>query len=391
MDFQFSEAQEKFRQEVREFLEEETPADWTAVEFIAMQELETDEQWAFCVSVRRKMAARGWLSLWWPRRYGGRESSRIDYTILREEVFYRGAVGFDGIGCILLAPVMLVYGTEEQKQEHLSRIARGQVQWCQGFSEPNAGSDLASLTMRAREDGDYFVLDGQKCWTSMSYRADWGFFLVRTDPDAAKHRGLSLFVVDMKTPGITLRPVYNLAGKRHWDEVFFDGVRVPAKNLVGGKNQGWRVATSVLNSERVGIEQHAICRRALDRLLRYVRQNEALAKDPVVRQRLADLATEVEVCRLFCYRTAWMQDRGLEPVHEASVGKAFADDLLVHIANASVDILGLYGQLERGSKWAPLGGAIAATFLTYPPWTVGSGSQEVQKNIIATVGLQLPR
>ena len=391
MDFQFSEEQERFRQEVRDFLDREMPPDWMAVEFNPEQELETEEDWAFCRSLRRKMAEKGWLSLWWPKEYGGQGRSRIDYIILREEIFYRGAVGFDGLACIMLAPVLLAYGTEEQKRKHLAPIARGEVQWCQGFSEPNAGSDLASVTMRAREDGDYFVVDGQKCWTSMGERADWGFFLVRTDPAATKHRGMSFLMVDMKTPGITINPVYSVIGIRHWNEVFFDGVRVPEENLVGGKNQGWYVATSVLNSERVGIEQYAISRRALDRLLQYVRQNESLAENPVIRQKLAALATEVEVCRLFCYHTAWMQDRGLDPVYEASMGKSFADDVMVHIADAGLEILGLYGQLGRGSKWAPLDGTIEATYLTYPPWTIGSGSQEIQKNIIATLGLQLPR
>jgi len=391
MDFQFSEEQERFRQEVQDFLDKEIPPDWMVVEFNPEQELETDEDWVFGLSVRRKMAKKGWLSLWWPREYGGQERSRIDFTILREEIFCRGAVGFDGLAGIMLAPVLLAYGTEEQKRKHLPPIARGEVQWCQGFSEPNAGSDLASVTMRAREDEGYFVVDGQKCWTSMGHRADWGFFLVRTDPNVAKHRGMGFFMVDMKTPGITINPVYSVIGIRHWNEVFFEGVRVPEGNLVGGKNQGWYVATSVLNSERVGIEQYAISRRALDRLLQYVRQNESLAKNPVIRQKLATLATEVEVCRLFCYHTAWMQDKGLDPVYEASMGKSFADDVMVHIADAGLEILGLYGQLGRGSKWAPLDGTIAATYLTYPPWTIGSGSQEIQKNIIATLGLQLPR
>ena len=195
----------------------------------------------------------------------------------------------------------------------------------------------------------------------------------------------------MKTPGITINPVYNLLGLRHWNEVFFDGVRVPKENLVGEKNRGWYVATNVLNSERVGIEQYAICRRALDRLIQYVRQKESLAKNPVIRHKLAALAIEVEVCRLFCYHTAWMQDKGLNPIHEASMGKSFADDVMVHVADAGVQILGLYGQLGRGSKWAPLGGTIEATYLSYPPWTIGSGSQEIQKNIIAIIGLRLPR
>jgi alkylation response protein AidB-like acyl-CoA dehydrogenase len=391
MDFQFSEDQVRFRQEVRDFLGKEMPPDWMAVEFNPEQELETKEDWAFCRSLRRKMAEKGWLSLWWPKEYGGQGRSRIDYIILREEIFYRGAVGFDGLACIMLAPVLLAYGTEEQKRKHLTPIARGEVQWCQGFSEPNAGSDLASVTMRAREDGDYFVVDGQKCWTAMGQYADWGFFLVRTDPNAAKHRGLSFLLVDMKTLGISMNPVYNLLGHPHWNEVFFDGVRVPKENLVGGKNQGWYVATNVLNSERVSIEQYAICRRALDRLLQYVKQKEPLAENPVIRHKLAALATEAEVCRLFCYHTAWMQDKGLNPIHEASMGKSFADDVMVHIADAGLQILGLYGQLGRGSKWAPLAGTIEATYLTYPPWTIGSGSQEIQKNIIAIIGLRLPR
>jgi len=391
MDFQFSEAQERFRQEVQDFLGKEIPPDWMTVEFNSEQELETEEDWTFCLSLRRKMAEKGWLSLWWPREYGGQERSRIDYTILREEIFHRGAVGFDGLACIMVAPVLLAYGTEEQKRKHLTPIARGQVQWCQGFSEPDAGSDLASVAMRAREDGDYFILDGQKSWTSMGHRADWGFFLVRTDPDAAKHRGLSFLLVDMKTPGITVNPVYNLLGYPHWTDVFFDGVRVPGENLIGGKNRGWYVATSVLNSERVGIEQYAICRRALDRLIQYVSRQEPLAKNPVIRHKLAALAVETEVSRLFCYHTAWMQDKGLNPVHEASMGKSFADDVMMHIADAGVQLLGLYGQLGRGSKWAPLGGNIAATYLSYPPWSIGSGSHEIQKNIIATLGLRLPR
>ena len=391
MDFEFSEEQERFRQEVRDFLDTELPPDWMVVEFNPEHELETDEDWAFCLSLRRKMAAKGWLSLWWPKEYGGLGRPRIEFAIFREEIFYRGAVGFDGLACIMLAPALLAYGTEEQRRKYLPPIARGEVQWCQGFSEPDAGSDLASVTMRAVEHGNYFIVDGQKCWTSFGHRADWGFFLVRTDPSVAKHRGLSFFLVDMKTPGITINPVYNLLGHRHWNEVFFDGVQVPKENLVGGKNRGWYVATHILNNERLGIEQYAICRRALDRLTQYVRQNKALANNPIIRHKLAALATEVEICRLFCYHTAWMQDKGLNPIHEASMGKSFSDDVMVHLASAGPEILGPYGQLGRGSKWAPLDGTIEATYLTYPPWTIGSGSQEIQKNIIATLGLRLPR
>jgi len=391
MDFQFSEEQERLRQEIHDFLDRELPPDWVAVEPFAQQELGSDEEWASYCSLRRKMGEKGWHSLWWPKEYGGLERSRVEYAIFREEICYRGAPGFDGFGSLMLAPVLLTYGTEEQKRKYLPPIASGEVQWCQGFSEPDAGSDLASARMRAVEDGDYFILDGQKCWTSMGHRADWGFFLVRTDPDAAKHKGLSFLLVDMKSPGITLNPVYNLLGHRYWNEVFFEGVRVPKGNLMGEKNQGWYVATTVLNNERVGIENCAVCKRAFDRLVQYVRQHEALARDPIVRQKLAALATEVEVSRLFCYRTAWMQDEGLDPVREASVGKVVSNDLLVHVAEAGLQILGLYGQLGEGSKWAPLDGAIGQTYLSYPPWTLAAGSPEIQKNVIATMGLGLPR
>jgi len=391
MDFQFSEEQERFRQEVRDFLDKELPSDWMVAEFVPEADLETEEDWAFCLSLQRKMAEKGWLSLWWPKEYGGLGRSRIEYTILREELVYRGAPGFDVPGAMMLAPVLLAYGTEEQKRNHLLPIARGEVKWCQGFSEPNAGSDLAAITTRAIEDGDYFVIDGQKCWTTMAHRADWGFFLVRTDPSAVKHRGLSFLLVDMKTPGITINPVYSLLGHHHWNEVFFDGVRVPKENLIGEKNKGWYVATTVLNHERLGIEQYAVCKRALDRLIYYVRQKEPLAKNPIIRHMLAALAIEAEICRLFCYQAAWMQDKGLNPICEACMGKSFGNDVMMHIADAGLQILGLYGQLGLGSKWAPFGGTIEATYLSYPPWTIGSGSQEIQKNIIATVGLGLPR
>ncbi len=391
MRFQFSEEQERFRQEVRDFLDRELPPDWEVVEPIPEEELDSEEGWAFCLSLRRKMVERGWLSLCWPREYGGQERSRVEYTILRDEIVYRGAPGLETFGSMMLSPVLLAYGTEEQKRRHLPPIARGEIQWCQGFSEPNAGSDLASLSMRAVEDGDYFVIDGQKCWTSLAYRADWGFFLVRTGPTVPKHKGLSFILVDMRTPGITMSPVHDLLGQRHWNEVFFEGVRVPKENLVGEKNQGWYVAKTILGHERVAIETYAIARRGLDRLIQYVKERDTLARNPVIRQKLAALATEVEVSQLLCYRTAWLQDKGLEPEYEASVGKVLAQNLLLHVAEAGLQVLGLYGQLGKGSKWAPLDGVIERAYLGHPPWAFAGGSPEIQRNVIATVGLGLPR
>lgn len=372
-------------------MDEVLPGDWMIAESLPEQELESEEYWSFCLSVRRKMAEKGWLSLWWPKEYGGQERSMIEFTILREEIFYRAAPGFDNPGVVMLPSALLTYGTEEQKRKHLTSIARGEVQWCQGFSEPNAGSDLASLTMSAIEDEDYFIVDGQKCWTTMGHRADWGFFLVRTDAGAARHKGLSLLLVDMKTPGISMNPVYNLLGHHHWSEVFFDQFRVPRSNLLGEKNHGWSVATTILNNERVVIEACAMCKRALDWMIRYVKETGTLAKNPIVRHKLATLATKVEVSRLLCYRTAWLQDKGLNPVHEASMGKVFANDLLVHVADAGLQVLGLYGHLAEDSKWAPLSGVLERIYLAYPPWTIAGGSPEIQKSIIATIGLRLPK
>jgi alkylation response protein AidB-like acyl-CoA dehydrogenase len=185
--------------------------------------------------------------------------------------------------------------------------------------------------------------------------------------------------------------VYDLLGYHRWNEVFFEGVRVPKENLVGDKNQGWYVAATLLNYERGGIELCAVGRRGFLRLLEYVRERDTLARNPLIRQKLAVLATEVEICRLFCYHTAWLQDRGLDPAYEASLGKAFANDLLLHVADASSQVSGLYGQLGKGSKWAPLDEAVAQIYLTYHPWTLAGGSPEVQKNIIAIMGLGLPK
>jgi len=391
MNYQFSKEQQQFRQEVKGFLERELPPDWMIGQLHADEELESDEEWAFSLSLRRKMAEKGWLSWWWPKEYGGQGRSRTEYTILREEIGYYGAPGFDNIGLAMVAPTLIFHGTEEQKRKHLLPLARGETTWCEGFSEPNAGSDLASLTTRAVEDGDDFVVDGQKAWTTAGHHADWGIFLFRTDPNAPKHRGISMFLVDLKTPGISRTPVHNLLGFPGWCDIFFDEVKVPRENMVGNQNQGWYVATTTLNNERTGITWVGACRRSLDRLIKYVKEKEPLTNNPIVRHKLASLAIEIELCRLVCYQIAWLQDRGITPVHEASMAKNFANDMSLHVAEAGIQILGLYGQLGRDSKWAPFAGAVQRTFLSFPSWTLATGSPEIQKNIIATMGLGLPR
>lgn len=391
MDFRFSEEEARFRQEVRDFCEKELPSDWIMGDFFAEEALETEEEWAFYRSLKRKLGSKGWLSLQWPREYGGQES-RMKYVILEEELTYYGVPALDcTLTYAIVAPTILAHGTEEQKRKHLPPIAKGETLWCQGFSEPNAGSDLASLSTRAVEQGDYFVVDGQKCWATLGHHADWGLFLLRTDTKASRHRGLSMFLVDVTTPGITRSPVKNLLGHNVWAEVFFDGVRIPRENMVGGKNQGWEVTTTTLNNERSGIKWLAASRRSLDRMVKYVSERRVLAQNPMIRHRLAQLAIEVELSRLFCYYVEWLRVQGKPLAHEASMTKVYCAHLSGRVAEAGVQILGLYGGLDKGSKWAPLAGAVAQAYLGYLPWTIAGGSPEIQKNIIATAGLGLPR
>lgn len=391
MDFRFSEELESFRQEVKDFCEKELPPDWLVGDFFAEEALETEEDWAFYRQFKRKLGEKGWLSIAWPREYGGQES-RMKYIILDEEINYYGAPGLDtGLTYGIISPTLIHNCTGEQKRKHLPPMARGETIWCEGFSEPNAGSDLALLKTRAVDKGDYFVVDGQKTWTTMGYIADWSITLFRTDPDAPKHHGISMFIVDMHTPGITKNPVKNLLGRAVWSETFFDGVRIPKENMVGEKNRGWQIAVTTLNSERAMMQWLAASRRALDRTINYVKEREYLTKDPLVRHKLASLAIDVEVARLFCYYIEWMRAQGKHPVHEASMVKEYNAALSAHVAEACLQILGPYGQLGRGSKWAPLGGTMLEAFLGYPPWTIAGGSPEIQKNIIATLGLGLPR
>lgn len=391
MDFQFSEELEAFRQEVRDFCEKELPPDWAMGDFFADEALETDEDWAFYRAFKRKMGQKGWLSLAWPIEYGGQDS-RMKFSIFEEEINYYGAPGLDaGVTYRNVSPTLVHHCTEEQKRKYLPPLAGGDVIWCQGFSEPDAGSDLAGLKTWAIEEGDYFIINGQKAWASMGYVADWCILLVRTDPDAPKHQGITMFIVDMKAPGVIKNPVKNLLGRTVWGEIFLDGVRIPKENMVGAKNQGWQVAVSTLNTERSGMHWLGTSRRSLDRIVNYVKKNESLAKNPLIRHKLAELTIDVEVARLFCYYVEWLREQGQAPIHEASMAKEYTADLSVRVADACFQILGLYGQLGAGSKWTPLGGTVMEAFLGYTPWAIAGGSPEIQKNIIATMGLGLPR
>lgn len=389
MDFRFSTDDEEFRREVREFIKEELPPGWTGTGLLS--EAKDEQEWQFAQKMLRKVGARNWHSLAWPREYGGQESPTRQF-ILSDEMYYHELPGVDLVGALMLAPAIIRHGSESQKREHLPRIARGEVVWCQGYSEPGAGSDLASLSTRAVEAGDHFILSGQKIWSTNANRADWCYVLARTDPNVPKHRGISFLLMDMRTPGVTARHLPNIVGT--YCEIFLDNVHVPKQNLVGDVNDGWRVANTVLGYERSGVHRIAAATRNLDRLIWYARQTvrgrEALFKMPLVRHKLTDLFIEAQAVRLLAYRVLSLQSSGRDISHEVSVARLAGSLLQQHVASTAMDILGPFGQLDPGSRWATLAG-FRREYLYSLGATVGAGTAEIQRNIIATRGLGLPR
>ncbi|MED6296609.1 MAG: acyl-CoA dehydrogenase family protein [Chloroflexota bacterium] len=387
MNFEFSDEEVSFRKELQSWLKDELKD--------RPQDTDSDGEWAFGLEMRKKLADKGWLTMAWPEEYGGQGVSHMMQVVFAEEMSYHRAPGRDVFGTRMMAPTLMIHGTEEQKKEFLPPVSKGEVQWCQGYSEPESGSDLASLQTRAVEDGDDFIINGTKIWTSSAHRADHIMVLTRTDPDAPKHRGISFLLCDMNTPGLTVNPIINMAGDHGFNMVTFDNVRVPKKNLVGEQTRGWYVGATLLDFERSGVDYSAGGRRVLEELTDYAKnnnQNGSLISDnPIMRNRLANLAIEVEVSRLISYNIAWMQGEGLVPNKESSMGKVVGTELQQHLSETGMQMLGLHGQLEPGSKYAPLEGRIEHMHLTNVSETIQAGTSEIQRNIIATRGLGLPR
>ena len=389
MDFEFSNQELSFRNELSTWLKDELanrPQDGGN---------DADAEWAFGLEMRKKLADKGWLTMAWPEEYGGQGVSHMMQVVFAEEMSYNRAPGRDVFGTRMMAPTLMIHGTEEQKRQFLPPVSKGEVQWCQGYSEPESGSDLASLQTRAVEDGDDFIINGTKIWTSSAHRADHIMVLTRTDPDAPKHRGISFLLCDMNTPGLTVNPIINMAGDHGFNMVTFDNVRVPKKNLVGEQNRGWYVGATLLDFERSGVDYSAGGRRVLEELIAYAKDNDQngslIADNPIMRNRLADLAIEVDVSRLISYNIAWMQGEGLVPNKESSMGKVVGTELQQHLSETGMQMLGLHGQLEPGSKYAPMQGRIEHMHLTNVSETIQAGTSEIQRNIIATRGLGLPR
>jgi alkylation response protein AidB-like acyl-CoA dehydrogenase len=388
MEFGWNDEQTAFRDQIHGFIDRE----WTQG-----ARRHTDlEAWERAREYQKRLAADGWLTMSWPKEYGGGGASYFEQLIFAEESTYAGAPT-GGQGADRVGPTLIIHGSEEQRREHLPRIAGAEVEWCQGYSEPGSGSDLASLQTRAVRDGDDFVINGQKIWTSGAQHADWIHVLTRTDPDAPKHRGISYFMLRMDTPGISLRPIVQMHDAAGFNETFFEDVRVPAKNMIGEENRGWYVSTTTLDFERSGIHRIAAAIPPYRRLLAHAQQPDSagagrrVVENPVARLALADTAMEIEVGRLLGYRVTWMQAQRLVPNMESSMSKMFGSETQQRLARRGINMLGLAGALRPGTPGAPLGGEFCTYYMSSVSLTIAAGTSEIQRNIIATRGLGLPR
>ena len=390
MDFRDSAEEAAFRKEVVDFIEKEAPKleRGTKIEEALMQ----SGPWF------RKLAERGWIAPAWPKQYGGAGMSQVEQFIFNEEMAIHRAVRplhlIIGLG--MAGPTIIVHGTEEQKQRWLPGMLAGTDIWCQGYSEPEAGSDLAALRTRAVRDGDDYVLNGQKIWSTIAHYAKSMICLARTDPDAPKHKGITYFVIDMKSPGIEVRGLTNMADAREFNEVFFDNVRVPKENVLGEENRGWYVAMTTLDFERSSVGSAIGMRQEVEEMIEYALayQNEptsALRTNPMLRCELADRLIETEVGRMLSYRIASMQGRGLIPNYEASVIKVYSAELHQRIARTQLNVLGMYSALTPANDLAPLSGRWCHQYLRSVGYTIEAGTSEIQRNIVAQRGLGLAR
>ncbi len=392
MDFNYTPDDEAFRAEFRAWLENNrqyaTPARGPLAD-------ESAGEWDARIRWHRKLNEGGWMGVSWPSEYGGRGASLLQSIIYEEELARAGtAIPFTGMGISLLGPTLIHWGTEEQKRRFIPKILSAEEIWCQGYSEPNAGSDLAALQPRAVEDGDDFVVNGQKVWTSAAQHADWIFLLTRTDPEAPKHKGISYLLVDMKTPGIVVRPLLQMTGARGFSEVFFEDVRVPKQNLVGHKNQGWQVAITTLMFERSGGHDRPLMRqvRELTALAqRMARNGRSAWDDTSVRQRIAQFAMEAEAIKYTGLRNLTRQLKGLPPGPEGSMMKLCATELALKLAMFAMELLGPYSQFAHGAAFAIDHGAWSQRMLGARGPTIYAGTNQIQHNIIGERVLGLPK
>ncbi len=387
MDFSFSSEEQKLLEDVRAFLKSEATPELLS---------ETHEL-GFIYGGKegrkfiKKFAANGWLTPNWPEEFGGLGTASTVSFAIKEEMALAG-VPLIFVAAHMAGPTIIHFGSEEMKKEWLLPIARGEVEFCLGYTEPQAGSDLSAISIRAVDKGDHFLLNGQKTFNTHAHVADYHWLGTLTDPEAKRYQGMSIMIVDLKSPGITIRPLITMAGWQT-NEVFYDDVTVPKKNLVGDPNMGFYYLMHALDFERMF--PLAAYRRIFDQIVGYAKDTvingQSLSKQPLVRQKLAQITIELEANKHLYYRLAHMLDSGQVPNYQASMQKLFATEVAQHITNTGMEILGLFGQLKKGSKWAVLGGLMEHHYRSSVVETIYAGTSEIQRNIIALRGLELPR
>ena len=396
MDFRFSEREEAYRAEVRDWLAANIPDWWRAAP--RREFAEQDEIFEPLRAWHQALYDAGYVGVSWPVEYGGRGRSPVENAILQEELARSGAPPTsNGLGIGLAGPAIIHHGSEEQRRRYLRPMLRAEEMWCQGYSEPGAGSDLAGLQTRALLRGDSYVVNGQKIWTSNAHRADWIFCLVRSDPDAPKHAGIGFLLIDMHSPGIEVAPLVQMTGGRGFSQVFFTDVEVPAENMVGAPTDGWRVANTVLGYERGAdtLSLYEGYRRDFEEISELARQRERggapASRDPDVRQRLAQLAIELEVLRLSSLRALTLLAQGEAPGPESSIQKIFSTELGARLSRLGNDLLGAFGQLVLHSARAVADGSWVQRELQSRAPLIYSGTNEIQRNIVSERVLGLPR
>lgn len=395
MNLRLTPEQERFRASLRQWLQDNLPDAWGTAAL--KRPANPEEQVAFARWWQRRLYEGGWAGLTWPREYGGRGASVIEQLIFNEE--YARAAAPDilclKIGLSLVGPTLIACGTADQKQRFLPRILTGDDIWCQGFSEPNAGSDLAAVQTRAERRGNVFRVTGQKVWTSVARYADWCMLITRTRSDGPKHRGLTFLLVDMKTPGITVRPLREMTGEAWFNEVYFNGVEVPSENVVGEIDQGWKVILTTLGHERAGTTPHIRLQAEVQRLAglarRVVRCGRPAHLDPLVRQRVAQSWIETTILRYTAYRNVTQLERTGVPGPEGSVLKLFWSELEQRLKDTAGEILGPWVLLEGSDPHSIEQGFWAHELLWSRSATIYAGTSEIQRNILAQRVLGLPR
>ena len=387
MDLRLTPDQEALRKEARAWLREVLPPDWRGSGAPI-----ADSDWEFSQHFNRELAKKGWVAPGWPADVGGMGLGLLDQLLLQEEFSYHYAPGGGrDQGVHMIGPLIHQYGTEEQKRQHIPGIISATVQWGQGYSEPGAGSDLASLQTRADRDGDEYVINGSKIWSSNAQHAQWAYVLVRTDANAPKHRGISVVLVPTDSPGFSITPLTNMAGDSDFNQMFFDNVRIPITNRLGEENRGWYMAVELLDHERATFGDTGGLRRTLDDMRPHVLGEGNGSQKAVAANKFADLCVSLEAARWLGYRAAWKADQGMEFTTESSATKIMTSELARRIGEFGVAFFGPLGLQREDSPRYAVDGLLPKRLMWSTAQSVYSGTNEIQRGIIATRGLGLPR